>query len=253
MNGMSVIVRPWLNAGFKYLLAESEERVRLLSRGATPQGAAEGTAPPAGTGGHAASAERAPRREVPSGTRPAPVRPAPAPALSPPASSVARPRPAASFLPVEKWDAPWQGLWKRLNMDARPRVVWTYAGLGDDLAGQPNDGRRKVLGRILKALGHPRGTHAFWPYMLPEGSVDADVFWSALHASGARALLVFGSDARDALALPKTLRPYCHEMFRGSMVIQLHRLETLAVNDGEMEQVVSYLAALLRRCVPSQG
>ncbi len=257
MSEMSVLARPWLAAGLKYLLTESEDRVRELSRSGPSSSVSRpekwsgvGGAPQPYAGGNAFARReqaggRSPSYAVPQQAARTSVPPMPAPQTG---KKTARPD-----VPFEQWGLPWQNLWKRLNMDSRPKVAWTYGALGNDLSGDPDGGRKKVLAHILQALRHPRGTHVFWPYKMPECGTDTDVFWSALHAAGVRVLLVFGSDARDALSLPNVLKPYCHDMLHGCMVVQLQRMETLAAEKEQLNRAVAWLARFLNRCLPSQG
>ncbi len=248
MMSECVAVRPWVRTGLEYLLAESEERVRELSCAAPPETPEKKGMP----------ADAAPK--VPVGTAhgkkgkalPAAHRDARDEAST--SSAGGREKISSSVMrPFGTWGADWQQLWKKLNMDAHPRVVWTYAGLGEDLTGTASKERRTVMAHILKGLGHPRGTHGFWPYELPGTGPEPDIFWSALSLAGTRAVLVFGSQARDALFLPKTLRPYCQEIFQGRMVIQLQRPETLFSDEAGLNKLVLNLSSLLRRCLPVQG
>ena len=154
----------------------------------------------------------------------------------------------ARELPFEQWGENWQNLWKRLNMPPHPVVLWSYAALGQDLAQKADPARRKVLGRMLAELRHPKGTHVFWPYELPGEGMLPDIFWSGVSLLSPRALLILGSDARDSLGLPKSLRPFCQERVRGRMVIQLHRPENLAANDTAFRSSVVFLSQILHFC-----
>ncbi len=245
MIGESVAVRPWVRTGLEYLLTESEDRVRELSCSAPLETREEKAMPaPAVQNGPAGMAYGKRGAFSPSVQRDARDKAS--------ASSADGRAKASSFVmrPFGSWGAEWQHLWKKLNMDAHPRVVWTYAGLGEDLTGTASTERRAVMAHILKGLGHPRGTHGFWPYVLPGTEPEPDIFWSALSMAGTRAVLVFGSEARDALFLPKTLRPYCQEIFQGRMVIQLQRPESLYSDEAGLRKLVLNLTSLLRRCLP---
>ncbi|MDO5484262.1 MAG: hypothetical protein Q4F27_05080, partial [Desulfovibrionaceae bacterium] len=134
-------------------------------------------------------------------------------------------------------------------------VAWTYWNLGPDLCGLPEpeateretnlrrQERRAILQRILAVLGHPLGTHTFWPCCLPVAGPDgesrfqphADAFWSGLAQLGSRGLVVMGSAAVKALELPSTLRPKQQTRHRGHLVWVLPDVEyLLEQNDGSM-------------------
>ena len=73
--------------------------------------------------------------------------------------------------------------------------------------GTPDPTRQQIMVRMLKELRHPGGTHVFWPYALPDdatpGGPDApSLFWSGAALLRPRTLLLFGSEARDALGMP---------------------------------------------------
>jgi len=249
MIGESIAARPWMRAGLKYLLTESGERVRELSAEEPLEGRTE----------KGESAEHAVKNGSPENTY------AKKRAIPPAAARNVRGHtaadvpgrqekiPSSAKRPFDSWGADWRNLWARLNMGDHPRIVWTYAGLGEDLAGAASAERRTVMAHILKGLGHPRGTHAFWPYMLPGAGPEPEVFWSALDMAGSRAVLVFGSEARDALLLPRTLKPYCQEIYRGRMVIQLQRPESLFSDEAGLRKLILFLGPLLGRCLPVQG
>jgi hypothetical protein len=124
--------------------------------------------------------------------------------------------------------------------------------LGDDLCANPDSRRRKVLASILENLRHPRGTHAFWPHRLPgEGDAPA-IFWSAVEKLAPRAIVVFGSDSRDALGLPRRMRPYEQMMSWGRLIVQLHRPETLAEDAALLRSTQVFLTGILRFCAARQ-
>lgn len=62
-----------------------------------------------------------------------------------------------------------------------------------------------------------------------------------------RALLILGSDARDALGLPR-IGPYCQTMVRGRLFIQLPQPRSLAEKPEAFGQAMAFLAGLLRFC-----
>ena len=243
MNSASILLRPWLNAGFEYLLAEDALRAGQLRGRTEPQRA----------------------QDPPGGPAPSPVRKGSRAPAVPPAQahgqeksraaasrSVAAPPEAPEIIPLEKWSAPWQDLWRRHKIPPRPLVVWTYPGLGEDLTGHPDAGRRRVMRSILEGLAHPSGTHVFWPHRLPGEGDAAPVFWSAVGMLSPRAVMVLGSESRDALGLPRSMRPYAHRMLWGRLVVQLHRPESLASDDALLSSTQAFLASVLRFCAARQ-
>ena len=262
MRSGSVIVRPWLRAGLSTLLLESEERALAL-RGEERKSAADGQA----TGSpRAAAAEagslyqtlRAPSSPVKERTRSA-FQPAQRPAASsttPPeterrasvTSSAVLATPGA--LPVDAWPERWLALKNRRPLPPHPLVLWTYAGLGEDLTGTPDEARRQVIVRMLMELRHPGGTHVFWPCgFAGEAPQDGPaLFWSGVKLLNPRVLLLFGSDARDTLSMPKTLLPFCQERVYGRLVIQLPRPQSLAADEASFKRALAFLARLLSFC-----
>ena len=286
MRVRSAIVRPWLKAGLSALLVESEQRAAEL-RGATgdssaqcaedaPSPAVGVSAPKSGTfrpgdfsrakdGRSAGAARPAPREAAPSSAPSAtsqanrprrdaesaapnarPGAAAPERASSPGRSSLLA---TPGALPVEAWPERWQVFKNRRPLPPHPLVLWTYAGLDEDLTGRPDDVRRKVIVRMLMELRHPGGTHVFWPCGLAgEPEAGAPLFWSGVKLLNPRVLLLFGSDARDALSMPKTLLPFCQERVFGRLVIQLPRPQSLAADEASFKQALAFLSRLLRFC-----
>ena len=157
--------------------------------------------------------------------------------------------------PVEQWPASWLALKNRRPLPPRPLVLWTYAGLGEDLTGTPDEVRRRVIVRMLMELHHPGGTHVFWPCGLA-GEKPEDgpaLFWSGVRLLNPRVLLLFGSDARDTLSMPKTLLPFCQERVFGRLVIQLPRPQALAADEASFKRALAFLSRLLRFCARRQA
>ena len=157
---------------------------------------------------------------------------------------------APGALPVERWPAAWLALKDRRPLPSRPLVLWTYAGLDEDLTGTPDEARRRVIVRMLTELRHPVGTHVFWPFSLAgDGlSPEASLFWSGVGLLDPRVVLLFGSDTRDALSMPKTLLPFCQERVHGRLIIQLPRPQALAGDEASFRRVQAFLARMLRFC-----
>jgi len=123
-------------------------------------------------------------------------------------------------LPFEKWPAIWQEQFHKMK---KGFFGWTYWNLGADLLAARNGctsadneqararkARGQVMARLLRELGHPAGTHTFWPPYL-EMSDDAtpqpELFWSGLKLLGCRGVIIFGSRAARALIPRPGLHP----------------------------------------------
>lgn len=251
MTCSPAIVRPWLKAGLSVLLLENEQRVVQL-RGINGLHGAEAPESPArATFRDPSPARREYRREktVPVPAPAAPVLPARSvqmPAEPAPSGLLATP----GALPVEEWPSGWLALKNRRPLPPRPLVLWTYAGLGEDLTGTPDEARRQVIVRMLMELRHPGGTHVFWPCGLTGESREdgSALFWSGVKLLNPRVLLLFGSDARDILAMPRTLLPFCQERVNGRLVIQLPMPQALAGDEPSFKRALAFLSRLLSFC-----
>ena len=150
-----------------------------------------------------------------------------------PASPGARPRPEAHAPQAASCPADWPAAWReRLKKTRTAPVVWTYWELGRDLCGTPDPKRRELLQELLRDLGHPPGTHSFWPMALPaqngddEQELEANIplFWEGIKLLHSRAVMIMGSQALRALALPermRSMRPFQQARCRGVLLIVL--------------------------------
>lgn len=130
--------------------------------------------------------------------------------------------------------ADWPAGWRERLQQTRPApVIWTYWELGQDLCGAPDPNRRELLGKLLKDLAHPPGTHSFWPLALPrqdgdgeqELEANAPVFWEGVRLLRGRAVVLMGSTMLlRALALPEPMhkmRPFQQVRHEGRLLIVL--------------------------------
>lgn len=263
MNGYAPILRPWLKAGLSALLLESEERVKTLL--AMSRDEDEGKAAAAGrTPEPEPYAVRRERTAAPSvaqfsrgsaslktlppfKTQPASIASVPQGAERSPSLENAAP---PGVLPETDWPAPWQALKKRRPLPPSPLVLWTYDGLGEDLMGTADPDRQQAIVRMILALKHPGGTHVFWPYALPGVVMSTlpSLFWSGVERLDPRVLLIFGSNARDALSLPHSLQSFCQELVYGRLVIQLPDPKNFSGDAAAFARVLAFLAHSLRFC-----
>ena len=163
-------------------------------------------------------------------------------------------------LPPHAWPAPWR---ERLAASRPGLVAWTYWNLGRDLCGAQDEqrqARRAFLQRLLGDLGHPAGTHTFWPACLPRGDADdapdaenyaphADAFWSGVSTLGARGVVVMGSAAAKALALPGGLRPLQQTRHRGHLIWVLWDVEYLLHEEQRYGAMLAFLRQALRHVI----
>ncbi|GFH62552.1 MAG: conserved hypothetical protein [Candidatus Desulfovibrio kirbyi] len=155
--------------------------------------------------------------------------------------------------PQKDWPAPWR---TQLAATRPGLIVWTYWKLGEDLRIAPNVARRAFFQKLLTELRHPAGTHTFWPHCLPDSDTasgtrclpNAEIFWSGAHALGARGVVVMGSDAMSALALPSDLPPLSHLHYRerGQFVYVLHCIDTLIREETRHKGMLAFLRRSLR-------
>ncbi|WP_428563374.1 MAG: hypothetical protein ACP59X_00040 [Solidesulfovibrio sp. DCME] len=99
------------------------------------------------------------------------------------------------------WPAPWPAFFAKAP--AQPRVVLTYAALGDDLTGNPDPRRGPMWRRLFTDSGLAgKNLLAFWPVCLPRESDPAlslSLFLSGLRLLRPRLLAVFGDGAASRL------------------------------------------------------
>jgi len=65
-----------------------------------------------------------------------------------------------------------------------PRVIITYASLADDMAGNADPARRRLLQSMLAYLAWPAGTTLFWPIGFPTGATPGPLFAADIFAAG---------------------------------------------------------------------
>lgn len=268
---------PWRRLGVHYLLAPADlppelsltvEEEGMPSAGRAPvsrgggqipsrprRGEQGGGLPPRATAPTAPTASSAP--SAPSAPSARPSSRASASASAPPS----RPVPAAGAteeawrpLAPALWPAPWQ---ERLARTRPGQVAWTYWQLGGDLCHAQQAGRSErgaFFRRILQDLGHPQGTHTFWPVCLPdadgEARANADVFWSGLQALRSRGVIIMGSAAARAAALPGRLEPLTHRMFRGRLVWILRDVDNMLGDEARYAQMLAFLRNALHILSP---
>ncbi len=245
----------WKKAGLQCLFLD-EERKKLL-RGTSVSYGKQTTQ--AGQPHNANQPDHRQARQAASYTQPVPK----------PQSVSPTPASGSAKLAVSAWPKAWQILHERRKWPAKPLVCWTYAGLGDDLVGTPgvdlvDEARKQHIARLIKELNHPGGTHVFWPYALPDsflaenggdgalslfpsGMDTASFFQSVMEIMRPRVVLIFGSEARDALKLPPALIPHTDAMIGGRLHIQMARPESFA-DAAAFARALAFLRKQLEFC-----
>jgi hypothetical protein len=158
-------------------------------------------------------------------------------------------RTPARELREKDWPAAWRE--RREKTRAAP-VVWTYWELGRDLCIAPDPQRRELLRGLLQDLGHPPGTHCFWPLALPredgeELEANAPVFWDGVRLLRGRAVVIMGPQALAALALPDRLLevPFQQVRHQGRLLIVLPPPDLLIREARRMQALREFLRKAL--------
>lgn len=161
----------------------------------------------------------------------------------------------AKFRPIPPEQ--WPPIWREQLGQTKPGVIaWTYWHLGADLLGDKHPQfnqeeqarRRRIMGRLLGALGHPAGTHTFWPTQLDlaeNPQAQPDIFWSGLRELGCRGLLIFGSQAAWPLLNTRSVHPFQSERRNGIFIYVLNDMGKLADDQEQFGQTVAYLRSSL--------
>ena len=142
--------------------------------------------------------------------------------------------------------APWPGdcpeKWATLKARSHPaRILWTYYALGDDMLGQ-DPGRKErgdFLRRLLGDLGHPRGTHGFWP-MAIDDEPRPDLFFAGARDLGARGIVVLGSRAAGGLGI-RGARPLLQIPAQGRLIMVLWELDALMRQENNYAATLAFL------------
>ena len=276
---------PWQQAGVDFLLAESDlppefslcHAAQAAARH-VPRNVARPGAPASPLAQAPSQAQAQAQPDTQGRSRALPFRPQSRQPAPPPAAQAAEQRapvgplgaagPAASGvqsaslpLPPEHWPRPWR---ERLKATRPAPVVWTYWALGEDLCGNPNPARRELLKRLLGDLGHPAGTHTFWPAAMPAAGpagvssenatapaappaleAHPPAFWAGLEQLKARAVVVMGSPAAKAVALPPGLRPFQQLRHHGKLVVVLRDVDFLVEEAHHYDAVREFLRRAL--------
>jgi hypothetical protein len=148
----------------------------------------------------------------------------------------------------------WPSVWRERLQKTRPApLIWTYWELGLDLCGTPDPQRRDLFQDLLRDLAHPPGTHSFWPPALPvrdgkEHVANAPVFWEGVRLLRGRAVIIMGTQALHALALPDcmlAMHPFQQIRHQGRQLIVLPPPNTLIQEVRRMQALREFLRQAL--------
>lgn len=149
----------------------------------------------------------------------------------------------------EEWPQQWQGYWSKVQVPSP--VVWTYWSLGDDLSGHADPKRREVLKKLISSLNLPRGTSSFWPVASSGDTPDSLTAAPEIYLAGLRRLrprysVVFGSKALKSFMPDSKLRPYLFTQFLGHRLIALPDVDYLVKSPNMLAPVIAYLRTAIR-------
>lgn len=163
-----------------------------------------------------------------------------------------KPQPQLQILPTEAWPEVWRTM---LSATKKGLFAWTYLGLGQDLHDAKKPGgdaarekqrlaRGNFLRRLLADLGHPAGTHTFWPLDMPvdKGNMPrGDIFWSALQLLGCRGVVVMGSAAAKIIVPDEKLKPLMQLRKHGMFIWILRDIDDLTNAPEKYAPVPAFL------------
>ncbi|MBQ9536997.1 MAG: hypothetical protein IJU79_04310 [Desulfovibrionaceae bacterium] len=148
---------------------------------------------------------------------------------------------ASKRLPVNEWPESWQALLQKVQVGT---LIWTYPELGLDLLKEPSQGvdtRRNFFGQLLRSKPMlPKGTHTFWPYMLPNLEPNPVLFWSGVRALGGKMVVALGREAgRILLAESICYKP---QHIEGVLAFMLPDIATLTKDADVFEKLLRFVS-----------
>ncbi|WP_066854773.1 hypothetical protein [Halodesulfovibrio spirochaetisodalis] len=260
---LSEQIRPWHNAGLRFLFDEDGSIAQTMAdahaSAAASQPAQSSVAPvqPQAPQQYQQSSPQQSREvaQQPAQRHPQQAQQTQRAQRLAPQSSAVPPRSMPSLVihptnkPPEEWPEQWQGYWSKVQVPSP--VVWTYWSLGDDLSGHADPKRREVLKKLISSINLPRGTSSFWP-VAASGQVADDltpapeIFLAGLRRLRPRYSVVFGSKALKSFMPDSTLRPYLFTQFLGHRLIALPDVDYLVKSPSMLAPVVAYLRTAIR-------
>ncbi len=245
---LAEMLRPWRAAGISELLGE-------VLTGKTPSAGPQNE-------GSACASEFAPEPE------PLPDHAGNSPEAS---QKAARPdkAPARAGAQTLKDSAPpnfraypeaWRSLLERTNPAP---ILWTYAELGEDLAGRGDKERSACLRRLINSLRLPKGSSAFWPVRLTSsgeskgapaplngeesapGGTD-DFFQAGLRHIAPRVAIMLGTPPVELSGLKLSLNvPFTQQIHGGILYVLLPDFNAILAKPSLEERAGVFLRAAL--------
>lgn len=174
--------------------------------------------------------------------------------LQPGSSASAKKKAAWKAIPVSGWPPEWKSQFEKTR---KGLIAWSYWDLGYDVnpgveKDQKHEVRRKILQTLIRDLGHPAGTHTFWPMALYSGSQylpDPEIFWSGLSFLGARGVILLGSPAASALLKDASLHAFAEMRINGQFVWLLQDINNISLQENSYSKILFFLRQVLRRFV----
>lgn len=163
-------------------------------------------------------------------------------------------------IPVETWPAIWR---QQFANTRKAQIAWSWWDLGMDLLAAKNaryaslgnaeerKQRSALLKKLLSDLGHPGGSHTFWPACMPDGENDQispnfDCFWSGIEFLKCRGVILLGSPAANAVMQDPVIKPLRQMRQFGKFVWILWDPNVIASRPGVYERVLDWIRFSLK-------
>jgi hypothetical protein len=141
--------------------------------------------------------------------------------------------------------ADWPQAWRELLAGASPApVVWTYAELGDDLAGSGSKERSACLRRIIGSLRLAKGSSAFWPVRCAaraktEDMNDARFFQEGLRRLAPKIVIMLGRESVPLSGLDITLSAsFTQQVRMGVLYVLLPDFTDILSRQTDLEEKI---------------
>ncbi len=169
-------IRPWFEAGFRYVLVSGANRWQQMEDDQPSSSATKTPASFQGGKSHARPSNQSLSVRAPQ---------------TPQASPGKKATPFSTL-----WTQYWNSVTKK------PKVIFTYYELGQDLTGNPDPARRSFFQQLMNRLTWPKGTCAFWPmaaYHDNSHYPDESLFWRGAIKLMAGYMACFGEQALSVI------------------------------------------------------
>ena len=241
---LAEMLRPWRAAGISELLAEApaRETPSAAQRSEGLSSASEFAPEPEQAPAHAGKGLE---------TSPEPTRPVKAPARAQTQKNSAPPAP-------RNYPEAWRPLLERTSPAP---ILWSYAELGEDLAGRGDKERSACLRRLIGSLQLPKGSSAFWPVYPPGGGESApppigegestpgkadDFFQTGLRHLAPKVVIMLGTSTVELSGLRLSLNvPFTQQIHGGILYVLLPDFSAILVKPPLEERAGVFLRTAL--------